>query len=232
MCDDCVKLNVKYGGDRKRYSGAVIHFVNKVARAFPDKTISTLAYWYTREAPTNIKPGSNVNIMLCNIESERHKPVFQTDTAFSNDLKNWGKLSKDILIWDYDIQFSNLVSPFPNLHTIKPNLDFFTGNNVNAFFMQSNSQVGGEMAELRAYLISKLLWNPDADDNTIIDDFVNGYYGDAGPYIRQYIDDMHNALLESGHHLGIFGSPEEAKSTYLSARMMGKYNPYLQILPA
>jgi hypothetical protein len=224
QCDACIKLNMKYGGDRNRNSGAMIYFVNKVARAFPDKVISTLAYWYTREAPGNIKPESNVNIMLCNIESERHRPVFETDPAFANDLKNWGKLSNNILIWDYNIQFSNLVSPFPNLHTIKPNLKFFTDNNVNAFFMQANGHFGGEMSELRAYLISKLLWNPDADEQAIIDDFVNGYYGRAGPFLRQYIDTMRIVLLESGQHLGIFGSPEEARDTYLSAEMMEEYN--------
>ena len=223
-CDACVKLNETYGGDKNRHSGAMIYFVNKVAKAFPDKMISTLAYWYTRKAPDNIKPEPNVNIMLCNIESQRHNPVFITDTAFSNDLENWGKLANDILIWDYNIQFSNMVSPFPNLHTIKPNLDFFTKNHVNAFFMQANSQVGGEMAELKAYLISKLLWNPDADDNEIIDDFLNGYYGDAGAYIRQYVEALNKSLQESGHRLGIFGSPEEARETYLSAEMMKVYN--------
>ena len=223
QCPGCIELNRKYGGDRNRNSGAMIYFVNKVAKAFPDKMISTLAYWYTREAPDNIRPEPNVNIMLCNIESERHLPVPETDPAFANDLRNWGRLAEDIIIWDYNIQFSNLVSPFPNLHTISPNLQFFTGNNVNAFFMQANGNYWGEMAELRAYLISKLLWNPEADADAIIDDFVNGYYGNAGPYIRQYIDTMRYALIESGHHLGIFGSPEEARETYLSFEMMQEY---------
>ncbi|HPT20371.1 MAG TPA: DUF4838 domain-containing protein [Bacteroidales bacterium] len=224
LCDNCVKLNEKYGGDKNRNSGAIIYFVNKVAKAIPDKMISTLAYWYTREAPDNIQPEPNVNIMLCNIESLRHRPVFETDQAFSKDLKNWGKIAKDIMIWDYNIQFSNMVSPFPNLHTIKPNINFFTDNNVNAFFMQAAGIEGCEMAELRGYLIAKLLWNPDADDNAIIDDFVNGYYGKGGPYIRQYIDTMCYSLLKTNHQLGIFGSPEEAKDTYLSAEMMDEYN--------
>jgi hypothetical protein len=224
LCDKCLELNKTYGGDAHRSSGSMIYFVNKVAKAFPDKMISTLAYWYTRTAPDHIIPEPNVNIMLCNIESKRNKPVFETDTAFSRDLRNWGKLAQDILIWDYNIQFSNLVSPFPNLHTIGPNLDFFTDNRVNSFFMQSNSQIGGEMAELRAYLISELLWNPKADPDAIIDDFVNGYFGNAGPFIRQYIDVMRDALLESEFRLDIFGSPEAARDSYLSAQMMDKYN--------
>ena len=223
MCDKCLELNRIYGGDERRNSGAMIWFVNQVAKAFPDKMISTLAYWYTLPAPDNIIPEPNVNIMLCNIDSRRHRPIFEVDSAFSRHLTNWGKISQDILIWDYNIQFSNMVSPFPNLHVIGPNLDFFTENGVNAFYMQSSSSFGGEMAELRPYLISKLLWNPKADFEAIIDDFCNGYYGKAGPYIRKYIDTMRDALLESGFRLGIFGSPEEAKESYLTEALIKEY---------
>ncbi|MDP4214538.1 MAG: DUF4838 domain-containing protein, partial [Bacteroidota bacterium] len=160
-CRPCTALNEKYGAVP---AGSIIYFVNQVAKAFPDKIISTLAYWYSRKAPKNIEALPNVNIMLCNIESRRNAPVFETDPAFSNDLKDWGGLAKDILIWDYNIQFTNFFAPFPNLHTIKPNIKFYTDNHVRALFMQANAEPAAEMALLRAYLIYKLMWNPDADE--------------------------------------------------------------------
>ncbi|MFI5192653.1 MAG: DUF4838 domain-containing protein [Chitinophagales bacterium] len=219
-CGPCTTLNEKYGAVP---SGSIIYFVNQVARAFPDKIISTLAYWYSRKAPKNIQTAPNVNIMLCNIESKRNGPVFETDPAFSNDLKDWGGLTKDILIWDYNIQFTNFFAPFPNLYTIKPNIKFYTDNHVNALFMQANAEPAAEMALLRAYLIYKLMWNPDADEKTIMDDFLNGYYGAAGPYIRQYIDALHSSLLKSGMRLDIFGDPIDAKEAFLSGPMMESY---------
>lgn len=211
---------MQYGGTP---SGSILHFTNQVARAFPEKIISTLAYWYSRAAPVNIKAEPNVNIMLCNIESARHQPVYETDPAFANDLKQWGQLASNIIIWDYNIQFTNLVSPFPNLHTIKPNIKFYTDNGVNSLFMQANSQQGGEMAGLRAYLICKLMWDPDADDQAITDEFLNGYYGPAGKHIRQYIDQMQESLLKSGFRLSIFGDPIDARDSYLSSDMMNRY---------
>lgn len=228
-CGPCTELNKKYGGTRAELeygvpSGSVIYFVNKVAKEFPDKIISTLAYWYTREAPDNIKPGPNVNIMLCPIGPTRHKPIFETAPSFTNDLKDWGKISDKILIWDYNIQFANPVSPFPNLHTLKPNIKFYKENNVDSLFMQATSQAGSEMASLRSYLISKLMWNPEADDDAIINDFLEGYYGNAGSCIRQYIDTMKNALLASNHELRIFDSPIDAKDTYLSSGLMMEYD--------
>lgn len=220
QCDACTALNQKYGNVP---SGSMVYFVNEVAKQIPDKIISTLAYWYTRKAPKNIKPEPNVNIMLCNIESKRQAPVFETDPAFSNDLKDWANLTNDIIIWDYNIQFTNYFAPFPNLFTIKPNIKFYTDHSVNALYMQANGEAAAEMAMLRAYLIYKLMWDPDADDQAIITDFVNGYYGAAGTYIRQYIDGLQDALVESGMELDIFGDPIDAKEAFLSEEKMASY---------
>ena len=219
-CDNCKALNEKYGGVP---SGSIIYFVNKVARAIPGKIISTLAYWYSRKAPQNISVEPNVNIMLCNIESTRQAPVYETDPAFSKDLKDWGALTKDILIWDYNIQFTNFFSPFPNLYTLKPNIKFYTDNHVNALFMQANNEPAAEMALLRSYMICKLMWTPDADEKTIINEFLNDYYGAAGSYILKYIESMQQSLVKSGMKLNIFGGPIDAKEAYLSAEMMTHY---------
>ncbi|MBM3295490.1 MAG: DUF4838 domain-containing protein, partial [Candidatus Aminicenantes bacterium] len=52
QCSSCRSLEEETGGP----SGAILWFVNQVARAFPDKVISTLAYQYSRPAPRNIEP--------------------------------------------------------------------------------------------------------------------------------------------------------------------------------
>lgn len=220
QCGPCTALNKKYGN---LPSGSMVWFVNKVAREFPDKIISTLAYWYTRAAPSNIVAEPNVNIMLCNIESTRENPVFDTDPAFTSDLQDWGKMSQDILIWDYNIQFANPVSPFPNLHTIGPNIKFYIQNNVGALFMQATGNKG-EFGHLRAYLITKLMWNPNADPNAIINDFLEGYYGKAAAPIRNYIDSMREALLNDNFRLNIFGDPRDAVNNYLAPDKMIHYN--------
>ena len=67
---------------------------------------------------------------------------------------------------------------------------------------------GGEFSELRAYLISKLLWNPDCDVENVIDDFMYGYYGRAGKYIRQYFNLLQGRITPETHiHLGL--SPDD-----------------------
>lgn len=221
-CDQCKAVDDREGSP----SGSIIRFVNQVADNFPDKTISTLAYEYGRHAPKTLKPRDNVNIMLCSIEAFRDRPLDQDPHSadFVQDVKDWGKIAKDIIVWDYIIQFNHLVSPFPNLHVLKPNLQFFAAHGVNAMFEQGNREVGGEFSELRTYLVSKLMWNPNADADALMNDFLQGYYGAAATSIRTYIDEMKDALLKSGKPLRIFGTPNEARESYLTPALMARYH--------
>jgi hypothetical protein len=220
-CEKCKAIDDQDGSP----SGSIISFVNQVADQFPDKMISTLAYEYGRHAPKTLRPRSNVNIMLCSIEAYRDKPITEDPKSadFVKDVEDWGKISSDIIVWDYVIQFNNLISPFPNLHVLQPNIQFFAKHGVNAMFEQGNREVGGEFAELRAYLISKLLWNPEANVDTLMNDFLRGYYGAAANPIRQYIDEMQEALLKSGQPLRIFGTPNEAATSYLTPPYIQRY---------
>jgi hypothetical protein len=223
MCEQCQAIDNREGSP----SGSIMNFVNQVAEQFPDRMISTLAYEYSRKAPGTIYPRKNVNIMLCSIEMRRDRPIAAANDsmsiAFVRDVKDWSKIASDIIVWDYVIQFPNLVSPFPNLHVLQPNIQFFAENGVTAMFEQGNRDGGGEFAELRTYLISKLLWDPYANSDTLMNDFLRGYYGAAGKPIRQYIDIMRDALISSDQPLRIFGSPNEAASTYLTYSLIDKY---------
>jgi len=142
---------------------------------------------------------------------------------FAKEVLAWDKISDNILVWDYVIQFKHLVSPFPNFHVLQPNLQFFANHGGIAEFQQGNREVGGEFAELRAYLIAKLMWNPDADVKALTTDFLYGYYGAAGEYIQQYINTMTEALLASGDRLDIFGNPVVAKKSYLTPELLRQY---------
>lgn len=220
-CESCRAIDEAEGG----HSGSLIHFVNKVAKEFPDKIISTLAYQYTRSAPKKVRPAKNVNIVLCSIECNRSMPLESdpTSASFVKDVEEWGKITDNILIWDYVVQFRNLVSPFPNLRVLQPNIQFFLKNGVIALFQQGSGGNVAEFSELRSYLISKLLWNPDLDFDQAMNDFLNGYYGKAGLHIRQYIDHMHDSLEQSEESLEIYGYPYPSDKGHLSLENIKVY---------
>lgn len=221
QCDACSTLIDKYDSQ----SGLILEVVNQVADSFPDKKISTLAYQYSRAAPKGIKPADNVNIMLCTIECNRSLPISSdpVSESFRDDMDDWRKLTDDILLWDYVVQFRNYISPFPNLRVLQPNLQYFRDKEVGMMFQQGSGHERSEFSELRSYLIAKLLWDPDRDINVLINDFLYGFYGQAAPYIREYIDLLHDAMEESGNELSIYGFPYDGFSSYLSPEMIRQY---------
>ena len=221
QCENCRALDSIYGSS----TGTLIHFINQVAERFPDKTISTLAYQYSRHAPTKITPLSNVNIMLCSIECERHKPLANnpSEHGFVQDLIDWHNLTDNIFLWDYVVQFRNFMDPFPNLHVLKPNLQLFHDEGTVMMFEQGSNNNMTEMMELRTYMLAKLMWNVNADDQQIIDDFVSHYYGPCALYVRQYIDKMKLALINSDNPLKIYGFPYDGREGYLSPGMICYY---------
>ena len=106
-----------------------MRFLNKLAERFPDKQFSTLAYLFTMHPPKHVKPLPNVNIMLCDIDTKREVPL--TDNASGRDfmkaLEGWSKISNNIFIWDYGINFDNMVAPFPNFPILQKNIQLFKG---------------------------------------------------------------------------------------------------------
>jgi hypothetical protein len=174
--------------------------------------------------PKDLLPRQNVNIMLCNIESPRHIPIQEGDTSFCEDLEGWARMTNNIIIWDYVVQYRNLVSPFPNLHTLQPNLKYLHDKGVTMIFEEGNPDTGGEFHELKAYILSKLLWNVNADVDMVIDEFMTGYYGKAATYIKEYADLLYNNMAKSNEKLIIYGTPVQEKLTFLSDSLVTEYN--------
>jgi hypothetical protein len=207
-------------------SGSIIRFANAVADSFPNQVISTLAYQYSRSAPKVTKPRPNVNIMLCSIEEDRSRPIRRTADqpgSFTADLRAWSSLTHNIIVWDYVINFSHLVMPFPNWKVLAPNLQLFRDNGVPMMFEQGLSSPGGEMPEFRTYLISKLLWDPDLNVDSLRTQFMNTFYGDAGVYIDKYTRLLEEELDKSGRALTLYEHPSAHKDGYLSPANLAKY---------
>lgn len=221
LCDNCSAIDQEEGSP----SGTMIRFVNKVAENFPDKTISTLAYQYTRK-PSITKPGPNVLITLCSIECDRSDPITNKCVDFADDLRGWKEITDNIRIWDYTTQFTNFLAPFPNIHTLQPNIQFFRDNHAKWIFEQHSGNPS-ELFELRSYLTAKLLWNPDLDKDSVVASFTNGYYKEAGIYINKYIDLIHSEIVkDDDFFLFLYGDPSQAFSSYLNPELLDEYKRY------
>ncbi|HIJ53230.1 MAG TPA: DUF4838 domain-containing protein [Planctomycetes bacterium] len=221
QCSKCAAVDKREGSP----AGSLLRFVNAVAadieEEFPNVAISTLAYQYTRKPPKNVKPRHNVIVRLCSIECSFSKPLSdERNKKFRDDIIGWSKVCNRLYIWDYTTDFRHYVMPHPNLRVLGPNVKFFVDHNVKGIFEQGAYQsYGSEMAELRAWVLAKLLWDPTRDGGKLIDEFIDGYYGVAGPHIKAYLKVTHDAVEASGEWLGCF-SQHTAK--FLSLETLSK----------
>ena len=197
-------------------SGPLLHFVNAIAadieKDYPDVLIDTLAYQYTRKAPKYVRPSRNVLIRLCSIECcfVHTLADCESNESFREDLAAWSAICPRLFVWDYTINFAHSTQPFPNLRVLKPNLQLYVRHGVTGMYEQGNIFTrGGEFQDLRGYLLSKLLWDQDFDVERGIVEFTDAYYGPAAPYIRQYIDLIHDTIGgDTTKHVRIYASPK------------------------
>jgi hypothetical protein len=210
LCARCAFIDEREGTPM----GTLLTFVNAVAdivaAKHPDVKVGTLAYWYTRKAPKTIKPGPNVQIQLCSIECCMIHPINDPNcpknVAFCRDMNEWGKICDQIYIWNYNTNFTNYLLPCPNLRVIEPNICYFVANNAQGAFMQAAGNANGaELSELRAYVISQLLWDPSRSAQLVMDEFIDLHYGPAAAPIRRYIERIHDRAEASGKHHNCFG---------------------------
>ena len=223
-CPECAKLNEAEGSR----SGPLIHFVNYIAehvgKKRPNVVIDTLAYQWTRKAPKHVKPLPNVCVRLCSIECCFAHPLrtCEADMGFFNkaeklqtfqqDLEEWAKISDRLYIWDYVVNFAHYLLPFPNFHVLKDNINYLIENNVKGIFEEAApayAHYGQEMAEMRSWVLGKLLWDPSLDTDELVHEFIAGYYKSASDPVREYYHLIHDAAAADPEaHFGIYKLPK------------------------
>ncbi len=197
-CDACTAV----AKSEEAQGAANLLLANKlgemVEKEFPGKFIMAPAYQWTRKPPKNLRPHRNVGIVLCSIECDFNRPLEEMSTpankAFAEDIIQWGKIAPKLYVWDYVTDFDHYFLPFPNLDVLIPNIKFFAQHGTRGILEQgSHKGQAAEFSQLRNWVLNKAMWNPDQPDDgqALITEFLNGYYGAAGPSIQKYIDVIH-----------------------------------------
>ena len=209
-CEACAAKDAAAGC----HTGQLLDFVNAVAaeaeKLRPDVTIGTLIYQWTRTPPKNLRPRHNVKLQLCSIECCQihpiNDPTCPLNQKFQEDLAGWAKLTDNIAIWHYNVNFRNYLLPCPNLFNLTRNVRYFVKNHARGIFMQcAGGTTGAEFSDLRNYIICNLLWDPSRNGEELVTEFLDLHYGRAAAPIRRFIDRVHAQAQKSGKHHHCFG---------------------------
>lgn len=168
---------------------------------------------YVRFAPITRCYGHD----LCDETCSVNKP-------FGENFVKWCAITDRLMVWEYRTNYSHYFLFFNNYSTLQDEyIRYYENGCINMMAEYITHGTLGSLSDLNVYLNSKLQWNVYADQNKIIEDFMNNYYKDAAPYMKEYLNLMrtHLASVEQDKkakgeefHWGMYATSTPETATY------------------
>ena len=203
-CDRCRTLD---GVPGVEMTDRLLDYVNDVARTvaskYPDKRILTLAYTNATSPPPRwAMPEPNVMVQFCpyprRVACQSHYLTCEKNSRGFDDLKGWVRKCPDnMYIFDYPRGYKIWCEPFGSFYAMKRKMEFYAANGIRGLFYCG---VPTNFRDLFVFVHSHLLWDPEADVESLIDEFMSVYYGAAAPRVRAYFDFLHGEVERRNIH--------------------------------
>lgn len=223
QCEACKVKLAKFGP-----SGYAIEFVNKIARAvaekYPDVKIETLVYSTYLEPPKDdILPEKNVIIRMAQVFVDIiHGIHDRGNSRYLRLLKEWSAICEkagcEFYIWEYMYNLF-LDFPMPIAYRLNDTFRTFHEYGVKGVFIE-NRCLTTDMWELNQFMLTHLLENPYADEEALIDDFIEKFYGLAATYVKAYLLELKRAATEND--FSVYCIIESAHFNYIDVAVVKK----------
>ena len=198
QCDKC-KTAVKEAGGTQ--AGPLLQYVNFVAESiageYPDIKIMTFAYVDSEMPPANIRPASNVIIQWCDCysRSDCYRPLTsEFNEKQAATLAGWKKIGAKLAVWDYwNMGAERVFFDPPRVETmvdaIANDLRFLSESGVDMFFAQADMDFRNpqNFYDLQIYLGLQLAADITLPEETLIKEYLAGYYGPAAPAMEAFL---------------------------------------------
>ena len=233
-CAECQAQLSPQLGEKGLFSNYVWGFAARVAKAakevFPDKKVGCFAYSNYQEVPDCLTEiPDNLAVMICYQRQNERTP--EGKAQIRNAIAAWSKKVASVYLWTYP--HLNYWKPWRHYPRFYPHLlaeDIRANHalrNVKGEFVESESFDASEGAQrewkydfhypylnhLTAYLIAKLLWEPELDLDALLDDYCLRFYGPASTVMREFWSRVETLTMERPfqHPFDVY-SPADAKA--------------------
>ncbi len=207
-CPTCKEIDEREGTPAASLLVGVNRVAELIEKDYPGFAIQTYAYTYTRKPPKTIRPRHNVIVQLCSIECDFARPFNDpqagANRSFVEDLKGWSALGTNLFFYDYPINCLYAIRPYPYEEVMAKNLAFMADNGTIGAFEQSHTGESTSFGAMKAYVISKLLWNPADDPEALVREFMFRYYGKSAPYLWKFYVRCQETLREKDVQMFLF----------------------------
>lgn len=219
QCNSCKALDAIPGD---HMTDRLLEYVNfnarVVSKKYPGKKILTLAYTEaTSRPPTRVLPDSNVMVMYCPYPPQTMCHSHGLDCPENHlaleELKGWlSKCPNNMYIFDYPRGYNSPYEPFGSFYAMVSKMKFYSLVGVRGII---DCVVPTNFRDLFIFVQGKLFWDPKANVEALIDEFMSAYYGPAAPAIRDYFDFMHYEIdSRQVHQMCEAANPELVTSEY------------------
>jgi len=177
-----------------------IDVLKRVREVLPDAKIAFNAYHWGFTPPTGMTIPDGLLVYPMTIHLDYSTPLNRgRNEKLGKDIEGWNAIAKDILLWDHVTNFNGYIQPTPNIFPICETIRWLaTLPNIHGYFAEGSwNTKSAEFAALRAWIMARMLWDPDTDYKAAIAEYCDAYFGPAGKIVMQYIDLMHEASVKS-----------------------------------
>lgn len=178
--------------------------------------VDMLAYVSNKQPPVNMTVDDHVIVRFAPIERcYAHSLKESLNLNFGGDdringcyecnelagyLKGWSELiaysrnnggGGQLWIWEYTVNFRDTYAPFPNIYSLIEDIRFYYELGVEGIYLQNSdrmNKLNSEYGDLRIYILSELLRNPEADVEKELEFFAHEYYGEGGEYMLETLE--------------------------------------------
>ena len=194
-CERCAAVLAEEGSQM----GTVLRLANaiagEVAKRYPEKRLCVFPYSAATVPPKHTKPAPNLLAYFCHTGCYAHGfEACDLESKSAQRMEQWRQLTEGRLFYhEYMTNFGHYLAPNQNLLGLVKDIRYVAAHGVQGVSVQGQwNSYGGELLELRTYLVAKLLWDPEADAMDIRRTFCAGYYAAASEEILRYL-----ALLDA-----------------------------------
>jgi hypothetical protein len=197
-CTACLKLEEQYdniGGPLYDY---LLELSGFLKREYPGVAVKTLAY---RKKQTELPPKieklpDNIIIHFAPIDDNFAAALdHPTNRETLENLKRWCEIADTVWVWYYTNPYFTAGPPFSSMRCAIDDLRTMHEIGVSGVTFQwttgtTDKQRGLNLADLQAWLLLKLSYDPHQDADALIDEFMKHYYVEAAPLMTVYLAEL------------------------------------------
>ena len=197
FCKNCRELTSKYKTPGGPYFDFLVEMSRHFAKKYPKLSFRFFAYQedMTGIPPTGLEFPENLAVILAPLEQDFSKPFGDKyNVRFLNQIRQWGKLCKEIWIWNYPILYPHgmhIYSLFPGVWRNAENLKLAHAAGTRYIIAEQGGSIlhGCAFKELNTYLQNHMAEDVNIDVDATVKEFCDAVYGAASNDIIAYLKD-------------------------------------------